>query len=66
MGRIDSEKDLERGDDSKIVDEKRREFFESQQSSPTLTQGTFENDGDAKGMHCDLATGLEDGIETDS
>jgi hypothetical protein len=51
MGSTDFEKDLERGDDSKIVDdEKRREFLESQQSSPTLTQGTFETDRDAKGM----------------
>lgn len=66
MGRIDSEKDLERGDDSKVVDEKRREFFVSQQSSPTLTQGTFETDGDAKGMQCDLATELKEGNETDS
>lgn len=50
MGRVDFEKDLERGDvDRKIVDEKRGEF-ESQQSSPTLTQGTFESDRDAKGM----------------
>jgi hypothetical protein len=52
MGSSDFEKDLERGDNNKIVDdEKRREFLESQQSSPTLTQGTFETDRDAKGMH---------------
>ena len=50
MGRVDFEKDLERGDDCKSVDEKRREFLESQQSSPTLTQGTFESERDVKGM----------------
>lgn len=51
MGRIDFEKDLERGngDDSKIVDGEKRGEFQSQQTSPTLTQGTFESDGDAKG-----------------
>lgn len=49
MGRIDFEKDLERGDDCKSVDdEKRGEFLESQQSSPTLTQGTFETERNAK------------------
>ena len=49
MGRTDFEKDLERGDDCKSVDEKRREFLESQQSSPTPTQGTFESERGSKG-----------------
>lgn len=52
MGKIDFEKDLERGviADDKIVDDEKRGEFESQQTSPTLTQGTFESDRDAKGM----------------
>jgi hypothetical protein len=52
MIRIDCEKDLERGDvgDEKIdYDEKRNELA-SQQTSPTLTEGTFGSGGDAKGM----------------
>jgi hypothetical protein len=50
MGRVDFEKDLERGDGQICDDEKRRDFLESQQStSPTLTQGTFESERDVKG-----------------
>jgi hypothetical protein len=52
MSGIDSEKDLERGDvdDRKFVGDEKRGELDSQQSSPTLTQGIFESNRDAKGM----------------
>jgi hypothetical protein len=54
MGSIDTEKDLERGDfdNSKVSGDEKRVGgeFNSAQSSPTLTQDTFESNGDAKGM----------------
>jgi hypothetical protein len=63
MGRIESEKDLERGvyDDEKIAGDEKGGVFESQQSSPTLTQGTtFEDSEKDKGMHWNLGTGFDD------
>lgn len=55
MSRTVCERDLEKGDidehcNTKITDNEKRAVFESEQSSPTLTQGTFESDRDAKGM----------------
>lgn len=53
MSRTVCERDLEKGDidehcNTKITDDEKRAVFESEQSSPTLTQGTFESDRDAK------------------
>ena len=56
MSGIHNEKDLERGESAyrnvTTIDEKRGELS-SQQSSPTLTQGTFESERDAKGIESD-------------
>ena len=59
---MDIEKDLERGDSesSKIGGDEKSAGVEVEpaQSSPTLTQGTFESNCDAKGMQRILVFGL--------
>ena len=54
MSGIDNEKDLERGvnDNEKVTVDGNGGVFESQQSSPTLSQGTtFENSEKDQSMH---------------
>ena len=54
MDRSICDKDIERGDfldDIKIAADEKRSPFDSQQSSPTLTQGSFEDKQNDNGMY---------------